>query len=55
MAYLRDLDRKCSYPGCDKRATVELRSWRNETIAPFCRPHGERARKNQQAMEDEGR
>jgi hypothetical protein len=53
MAHLRDLDRPCAEPGCGARAVCELRNFRNETMAAYCRSHGRAAEKRLQAREDE--
>lgn len=51
MAYLRDITRECAE--CGKPATVRLITVRNDELAPYCKRHGEAARRIQQRHEDE--
>ena len=49
MAYLRELKRQCGT--CPNKATVELRTRRNETQGYYCRSCGQRALKTQERIE----
>ena len=40
MAYTVKLDVECADRRCTKRATVEVRNWRNAPIGKFCEKHG---------------
>ena len=46
MAYLREVTDKCC--NCrEKRAVVELFTWRNSNLGRYCRPCGEKQLKNE--------
>ncbi len=54
MAYMRDLDKKCGYMLCDRRAVVEVVNRRNASLGVFCRQHGKRVLEDRQREESKG-
>lgn len=40
MAYLVNLDEQCRMDDCSSKATVEVRTFRNEVYGKYCKRHG---------------
>jgi hypothetical protein len=51
MAWLKPLGSDCLWPGCDRRATVELMSNRNDPMGKYCVGHGKKKLAERQAVE----
>lgn len=52
MAYLRSIERECSYRGCTSAAKVELLNLRNSEMGSYCKRHGTQALRDQLGREE---